>query len=195
VQYWLLRENSRRDREQLARLDAAVAQLADRPPVRVEHQTVIERTVTGEERPTAGTRPASAGDPTTAAKPPIEQVIDRSLSAHYADDAIDHAWSTHAFNELKEVVEALGVQSNVQSMDCRSSLCRIQSTFADVSTYNRFMDQLAAQPGTDGMISPSYDQAPNGTVVATSYWVREGQMARVTDGVAKGPHDIDPRGK
>jgi len=129
-------------------------------------------------------------DGSTAVKQlPVEQILDRSLSTHYSGEAVDQTWATRTFNALKEAIGVLQADRNVQSVDCRSALCRIESHFADVASYNQFVDRLAAQPGTDGMISPSLERSPDGTLAATSYWVREGQMALVTGGLARGPGD------
>jgi len=191
-EFWHMQAEVRRDRDQIAHLEASVARLSDRPAVRVEHETLVERMMGHDVRPAAAADSPGGATPPKDSRP-IEQVVGEFLSTHYADEPIDHDWSTRTFNGLKDAVASLGVDRNVESIDCRSALCRIQSRFSDMPTYNRFMDQLAAQPDGDGMISPSYQEGPDGVIVATSYWVRAGQMSTVTGGLARGPHEKPPR--
>jgi hypothetical protein len=188
-QFWRMQTEMRHDRDAIARLEASVEHLEERPAtVRIEHETRVERVVGAEDRPpTADTDPANtatAGAGTAPAQPSLSD----QLASRYADEPIDQVWSVEALNGLKEAVASLGLDRNVESVDCRSALCRIQAQFPNRDAYSRFMDQLPGHlAGGDTMISPTYDELPNGAIRATSYWIRKGQLGTVTNGLANGP--------
>ena len=177
------------DREEIVRLAKSIERLQERPAtVRVERETRVERLGGADGR--AAASPASPArvidDPEERKRLPVEQVLGERLGARYADEPIDHEWANQTARGLKEEIAQLGVERNVASVDCRSSVCRLQSQFADMTAYNQFMDQMSAHaPGGEGMISPVLEQREDGSVSATSYWVRTGNMKALTEGLAQ----------
>jgi len=172
------RADRERDQATIARLSEAVERLEERKEVVrvIQHETRVERVdPAGLVRPEAG--PTTATAAATPAQEPVEQIVGGRLDQAFKYEKIDRDWSADISAGLRAAASAIGATANIQSVECRSSVCRIESAFPDIVPYNRFMDELAGKPaGGDGMVSPYVQQTADGTLRVTSYWVRAGHM-------------------
>ena len=179
-----LRANARRDRDQLAALSATVSQLQRRPPAVVR---LVEAASTGPlPTPTVFPHLTPAEAPEGAApagsrpidKQRTEAAMDAKLSSVFADQPIDRNWAANVHGQIMDVVRAAGIASNVEAVECRTSVCRITSTFPSTSSYNRFSDEVGGRvPDGDGLMTPAPELREDGSVHAVSYWMRSGQVA------------------
>jgi hypothetical protein len=198
-EYFKLREQSKVDRVTIDELAASVERLEQRPP---SVMRIVEGGPRARQAPSGFNDPGNVVTPPEPANPapgPVApkgekiEVIAARFAAAYGDERTDTGWADQTKRDLRATVASLGVDRNIESLECHSSLCRIQSTFTDQSEYNHFMDELAGKvAGGDGMISPDLQRADNGSLHVLSYWVRAGRMAELTTGVSPVPGPTAP---
>lgn len=198
---WRFRELSLRaaaDHALVNQLSASVEALQQRPASTLR---IVEREVSSAPAPEAVKEQPREPDPLMRApsvqqprprKPLPPKAADPAVTAArfestYADEHTDWTWATETTKELRATIDSLGLARNIEFLECRTSLCRIQSSFPDRETYNQFMDALAVKvSGGDGMISPDVQREPKGGLRALSYWVRAGKMRDLTSESASG---------
>jgi len=178
---YLFNRQHKHDEQRLNELARAVDDLEARPQVHsvIRHETRVE--VQAAKSADAGAAMEAAAGSVSGAhvREPAEAAA--HVASLFTNEPVVTAWATGAAAALSESIAAAGLSSNVTSVSCRSSLCRIDGTFADLQAYNHFMDELATgahhPPGGDGMVTPAYDQSPDGRVHAVSYWVKKDRFA------------------
>jgi hypothetical protein len=67
-----------------------------------------------------------------------------ALDHHFASEAIDETWT--AREELaRKLPEVLPRTSHVRSLECRSTMCRLETSHADEQSYREFMGRFTLQ--------------------------------------------------
>jgi hypothetical protein len=107
------------------------------------------------------------------------------LSDHYAAaftaEAEDAEWATSARHIATDRVRSdLPSGSELRSIDCRKSMCRIETSHTDRRTFQEFVRKAFSDPATgvwnggsfSGIVSDNSE--PSGTVIVVSYLAREG---------------------
>ncbi len=129
--------------------------------------------------PTA-TAPASgapAGEgPEAQPIPTIEESV-ATLVATYEAQSADPTWSRASETSIQGAVSAiLPPRSELRSLSCRASMCRMETRHSDQATADRF-DDLAAM-GTEmiwrGGMYFRHEVAADGSVTTVTYLAREG---------------------
>lgn len=120
-----------------------------------------------------------AADQAAAPAPSSAQVRDR-LDDAFRADPIDAAWSQTAVRTLQtKLGPLLPPQSAVRSVDCRGSLCRIETSHAGVTEYRDFVQRTflgQAELWNAGFFTNVIaDPVPGQPVITVAYLAREGQ--------------------
>jgi hypothetical protein len=102
------------------------------------------------------------------------------MEAAFSREVADHEWSTKAQQTTQQKISALMPNnSEVLSVDCRTSLCRVEMTHQSLDDYRRFLDSAYMQPESHLWDGPSFstllENSGSGPVVAVSFLFREGQ--------------------
>jgi hypothetical protein len=135
--------------------------------------------VAADEPPAADPAAAAADKPPAAPAPSAAQVRDR-LDEVFRAEPVDAAWSQTATHTLQTKLAALlPAQSAVRSVDCRGSLCRIETSHAGVTEYRDFVKRtFLGQPelwNAGFFTNVIADPVPGQPVVTVAYLAREGQ--------------------
>jgi hypothetical protein len=123
----------------------------------------------------------------------IEQFapIHDTLEAAFASEARDGAWAMQASQTANAVLAArLPPRSSLRPADCRSTLCRIESTHDGYASARVFVSRLIGpegRPWNGAFYAGPVSQEPgNGTVTLVTYLAREGtEMPAIPDGRAE----------
>ena len=132
--------------------------------------------------------PAPAASP-----PPVEPNV--RLASAFVAERPDPAW-TEAANRLADarLGAALPASSALRSVECRSSLCRIETVHPDMEHYQRFFQRAFVDQDTrawNGAVTTAeLTEAGDGSVHVISYLAREGSPLLASD-----PGAGDPAGK
>jgi len=160
----------------LERTPRAAAAAAPQPPShpRFPELAPLARVAADEPRDPA---PAAAAPAT--APPSSAQVRDRLDEVFHAE-SIDAAWSHTAVRTLEaKLAPLLPARSTVRSVDCRGSLCRIETSHAGVDEYRDFVQH--AFLGRTELWNAGFftnvvaDPVPGQPVITVAYLAREGQ--------------------
>lgn len=128
----------------------------------------------------AGVLPAPSAVVTPPALTPEEMRDD--VEARFLSDSQDRSWSRPADERARTMILArLPAGSRLSALECRSSLCRAETTHADHETYRRFFRGLLAAPdaGPEAMwpgpqMITVLREEPTGEVVSVAYLARPG---------------------
>jgi hypothetical protein len=184
-------------RAELAELRAAVPRLRAEPP-RTE---VVWRSPPGQAMARApATEPASPPveaarsaphepAPPKRAETPIEQFapVHDALEAVFVSESRDGAWGMQASRTADNALAGgLAPGSTVRPAECRSTLCRIESTHDGYASARRFVGRLAAPEGRpwNGAFyaGPISQESGTGAVTVIMYLAREGaEMPTIPD--------------
>ena len=98
----------------------------------------------------------------------------------FAEDRADAASAPDATRKASSRVTAvLAPTSGLRSVDCRTSLCRIETTHADFESYRQFVQNAVLNPDTQvwnaGFFSSPPSTNERGELVTTLYIAREGE--------------------
>lgn len=100
----------------------------------------------------------------------------------FTADEKDHAWAREAESVAATKLRDLLPQgSELRSLQCRGSMCRIETMHADLTAYQQFVQSAALDPTTHlwngGMFSTIVDDAPtpDGRLTTVAYIAREGE--------------------
>jgi hypothetical protein len=125
---------------------------------------------------------------------PIEDfaLLHDTLEEKFGSQASDGAWATEARRSLESKLADLPVASRLRSIECRSTLCRMETIhdrYSDARDFtNRFgLGPSDQRPWNGGFFTgPISEDARTGTVTFVTYLVREGkEMPTIPD------HDDD----
>lgn len=120
---------------------------------------------------------------------PIEQFVPvhDTLEAAFVSEVRDSAWATDARRAAESKLSAeLPPKSILKSIDCRSSLCRVESTHDGYAYAKTFVNRLATpegRPWNGAFYAGPVSQDPQGGAVTfITYLAREGtEMPTVAD--------------
>ena len=150
------------------------------PPGRAPMRSVIQQTV----EPSAALAAApSAAYPATSQDEPASR--SEQLESLFARERLDAGWTARARGEFEsKLARHIPAGSRVRSIECRQSMCRIESAHGDPLTYQQFLESAFRDPSTQlwtaggfAMATTDYDEA--GNRVAVAYLAREGEALSV----------------
>jgi hypothetical protein len=141
--------------------------------------------------PQTAARSVSAGE-THAPEPqrPLlqpAQLRDRMEGIFY-DERVDASWADRALRLAQErIAGTLSDGSDVRSIECRSSMCRIETSHTDEQHYHQFLRKAFLDPETElwngSVFSTPLDDASQaeGRIVVVAYLTRDGQAMPTVD--------------
>ena len=120
--------------------------------------------------------PSDAEREQEAAK--AEAAVLANLEAAFADERPDGRWSGSAANDIARSLPAtLPKGSNVSAVNCKSRMCRLETTHENVQTFAEFNNAAFARAGQSiwrgGVYSAVREQSARG-IVAVTFLAREG---------------------
>jgi hypothetical protein len=181
----------RRQGAEVDRLQAKMASLT-------EAQEAAQRRAAAEgaarKRPMVAAAPAVAAPVTAApdqeaaaaqpagkesARRPLEvgEVRDR-FEDRFAHERPDAAWSGNAQTAVQaKLAPKLPATSELTSVECRASLCRVETVHASLATYRQFLDASFVvpdgQPWKGSVFSTPLGERPDGRTAFVTYLMRE----------------------
>lgn len=160
------------------------SQVVSLPPPRLA--PIVQQSRATVERPTpVAVEDAGAGKPETAIErfAPVHDALEQAFSA----ESRDGAWRINAQRAAEDALSAtLPPQSAISSIDCRATLCRIESTHVGEAQVRTFVNQLASvdhRPWNGAFYAGPLSQDPQtGAVTLVTYFAREGaQMPAIPE--------------
>ncbi|WP_437669358.1 hypothetical protein [Sorangium sp. So ce131] len=167
-----------------ARSEAASAAAVRRLARRIE---AAERTSPApppapEERAAAPTQPGDEPEGPAAAEQRTATMAEVSerLQDVFAGEGIDAQWTAAARETARDKLSAaLPDSSSLRSLECRSSMCRIETEHADLEQFQRFVQGAfmdpQKKPWNGGFFAMPVSDPSDGKVVVVSYLAREGE--------------------
>lgn len=122
----------------------------------------------------------TAGKPQSAPRSMIEQfaAAHDALEAAFGAESRDGAWAMNAQRTAETALSAaLPPRSAIRSVDCRATLCRVESTHASYAQAKTFVNQLTtrdSRPWNGGFYTGPVAQDASGAVTFVTYLGREG---------------------
>jgi len=177
-----------REPQARAQEPARAASRASRPPI--APQLAVATRVTADRR---NDEPAVAGAaPASAAPAPSSAEVRDRLEGVFRAEPVDAAWSLSAVRTLDGKLGALlPARSSVRSVDCRGSLCRIETSHADVNDYRDFVQRAFLGQielwNAGFFVNVLSDPTPGQPVVTVAYLAREGQSLPSHDSLFGAP--------
>jgi hypothetical protein len=131
--------------------------------------------------PRIAEQPAPAEDPSHAGPPPLDVIETRDqLEASFLRQHGDVRWSGEAQRTAATRLSAiLPETSKLQSLECRASMCRIETAHQGLESYQLFVRNAFMNPETKlwngGFFTMQLDDPVNGKLVTVSYLARDGE--------------------
>lgn len=148
------------------------------------HRAVQPRAVAPLSIPVEVLRPERTDDATVGGNakpaPSSEQVRDR-FETFFSTEAVDPAWNREAADTLAKGVHAvLPAGSSLRRIECRGTLCRVETSHVDVAGFRAFAQHAfldrETRVGSSGFFASLLGEpAPDGAVTAVAYLAREGK--------------------
>jgi hypothetical protein len=170
----------------IAELRRKVSQVEREPPAPIDRPAapLIAYLSAPSERPSA-VEPASTVKqaPAPTASAPQRAVTSEEVRDHYEisfiGENVDAAWSQKARGLASERLKVtLPDSSAVRSIDCRTSMCRIETSHADLDHYRQFVQKSFMEPESSIWNAATYSSIiddSSGNLVVVSYVSRDGQ--------------------
>jgi hypothetical protein len=111
---------------------------------------------------------------------PIEQfaVVHDALEQNFGSQANDGAWAMEARRSVETKLGELPAASRLRSIECRSTLCRMETVhdrYSDARDFTSRFASLEQRPWSGGFfMGPISEDPQNGAVTYVTYLVREG---------------------
>ncbi|MGK3984788.1 hypothetical protein WME99_17210 [Sorangium sp. So ce136] len=107
-------------------------------------------------------------------------VIRERLDERFARERRDPAWTVDAQRTAESrVAGAIPETSEVRSIECRASMCRIETTHQDLNQYQQFVHRAFMNPETHlwngGFFATLLGEPADGRVTTVAYLAREGE--------------------
>jgi hypothetical protein len=157
----------------------AVPRSAERPPL-----APAPRMPMPSGAPLEITRGASEPEPNATMNskpaPSATEARDR-FEAYFAAEVVDTGWSRGAADTLTSGIQAvLPAGSNLLRLECRGTLCRVETSHLDVDGFRTFSQHAfldrETRVGSSGFFASLLgDPAQDGPVTAVAYLAREGK--------------------
>jgi hypothetical protein len=109
---------------------------------------------------------------------PTDVEVRAKLDGYFDNQRPDPAWSKQATVLLdNHIYKGIPSGSKLLSVECRSSICRVESTHASTAVYQKFVDEalLFHQGGWDGPIMTQITNPGVEPVVSVAYLLRNGE--------------------
>jgi hypothetical protein len=179
-----------RQSAELSKLEKKVAALAERPASGAsddERPSAPSRSfdappVIAAAPPSAGVTVAPPSPPVAAPQGPSASEVRDNLEIAFGGDHRDSIWSGADQRRTTQKLEgALPEGSSLKSLDCRASICRVETSHADLAHYKTFVRTAFMNPTTQIWNAPSVSMrmsdvdTPGAALVTVSYIAREGQ--------------------
>lgn len=133
------------------------------------------------QKPVADEKPVAALAPAAPSPPrmPSDEVVAAQLDDHFAAERPDPSWSERATHDASAAVsKTLPPGSAIRRVECRATLCRVESFHESVSAFKKFNDETFLDHHralwNAGITSMVREQTAAG-VTAVSYIAKEGQ--------------------
>jgi len=116
----------------------------------------------------------------TPTETPVEQFahVHDALERTFGSEPSDGAWAMEARRAVESKLADLPVASRIRSIDCRSTLCRVETVHdgpADAQALALRFSSPAQRPWNGGFYAgPTDEDARSGAVTVVTYLVREG---------------------
>jgi hypothetical protein len=182
-------QDRRAQQADAARLRAEVRSLSRTPEVprrAVEHETIrVIREEPAAPDPAAAAVPGPTPQPnappaSSAPAPATPAEIHARFDARFNEERRDEAWAgTSQRTATSRISAVLPATSKLQSIECRASMCRIETTHEDAGHYRNFVRDGFLDPNTapwnGAYFSTAVPDPDSGKLVATAYLAREGE--------------------
>jgi len=165
----------------LAQLEQEIARLKASTTIAALRLPVSQATGNGTamlpaaEHSTAASTAGSTAPPAPAAS--TEEIRD-TLQSRFVGEEIDRKWSVEAAALVRSHAGArLPEGSRLRSVECRASLCRIETIHRDLAGYRKFLQAPPASPElawTGPWMTTVLRTEDDGTVLSVGYFGREG---------------------
>lgn len=98
-----------------------------------------------------------------------------NLDATFEMEPSDRSWSTRTVSDIYDVVQpVLGRNSEIRSVECKTSLCRIESVQEDSDHYASFVTKLKRSKVSPEGFYTQTGATPDGRPILTMYLTRPG---------------------
>ncbi|WP_437597606.1 hypothetical protein WMF28_33540 [Sorangium sp. So ce590] len=140
-------------------------------PARPPHRELAPEPTAEPESPAA----ERAADVEPAAPEPEDQVA--HVEALYSGEPVDRSWAASAEQRLDEGLRSyFGKGSRMLSVDCRTSLCKVNVSHQGLSEQIAFVEQaFRANDYWPGARMAWRQQNPDGSVTSELYFVKDGE--------------------
>jgi hypothetical protein len=180
--FWLgaTKESTRGGSDEMARLRAEIDELKQSVKVSEGFARAAVQSVTplrAESKSGPGTPESESRQRGTGASGPDEQEITRRLERRFEDEKPDPSWSKASQRLVTEHVHrGVPPESKVQAIECRRTMCRVESQHPTFEVYKKFVDDALLFPdgGWDGPVMISITSR-HPDVKAIGYLFREGE--------------------
>jgi hypothetical protein len=121
------------------------------------------------------------GQPSSAKPAPSFQEVRDRFEVFFASEAVDSSWNWKAADTLTKGIQAvLPAGSVLRRIECRGTLCRVETSHLDVDTYRTYTQDAflnrETRVGSSGFFASLLgDSTVGGSVVAVAYLAREGK--------------------
>jgi hypothetical protein len=151
-------------------LKQALAEVAARPDRRIEVPVRVEQ-------PGPGVAQQAATPP--MGKQPTTDELRDSVEAKFVSQSVDPTWSKAAQVQAGDgVTRALPLDSRLLSVECRTSMCRVETSHKDMTSYREFVQHTLMSPdfGWDGPKMATVTKTDsNGGLTTLEYLGRPGE--------------------
>lgn len=118
---------------------------------------------------------------------PDPVVLSERLDSAFFDESSDPEWTPGATETAEKLALAMRDNADVTNVECRASLCRLESTFSDLASFHESTVRAVTDPDTGWpgpyMAAVVSDPRHAGAVEAVTYLAREG-VDLSPDGIA-----------
>jgi hypothetical protein len=105
-------------------------------------------------------------------------VLSERLDDVFFGESSDPTWTPEATETAERLLSSMGQNADFSSVECRASLCRLESTFADLTSFHESTVRAVTDPDTGWpgpyMAAVVSDPHGEGTVEAVIYLGRDG---------------------
>lgn len=139
----------------------------------------VEAPAVPEERAAKASEPATPTE--TAPPPPLEPpVLRERMDQCFTQERPDPSWAAQAKQQVEASLAAvLPSSSAIRSVECRTTMCRIESTHGDREQYQRFIQDGLMNPDKQAwngaFLALRFGEPTDGPMLAVVYVAREGE--------------------
>lgn len=126
--------------------------------------------------------PVGRVEPSRSKPAPSLAEAQARFASFFESEPVDSSWSWKAMDSLTKGVQAvLPAGSTLRRLDCRGTLCRIETEHADLAAFRTFVQNAflttATRLGNSGFFSSLVgDSKADGPLTAVAYLAREGKQ-------------------